>query len=72
MVEGKPRLNMDCPIVHDHMCSAYLGLVQVFLETKQYDLAKRTEDNAVQTYHCHPEPFQQLISSPTTSVSSQP
>lgn len=64
MVEGQPHFNMNCPIVHDHMCSAYQGLVQVFLETKQYDLAKRTEDNAVQTYHCHRRAFPTIDSKP--------
>jgi hypothetical protein len=66
MAEGQPRFNINCPIVHDHMCLAYEGLVQVFLETRQYDVAKRTEDTAVQTYHCHRRAF------PTTSLSLQP
>jgi tetratricopeptide (TPR) repeat protein len=72
MMQGQPRLNVDCPIVHNHMCTAYLGLVQVFLEAKQYDFAKRTMQNALQTYHCPPEPFQQLVSNQTSTVSSKP
>ena len=72
MTQGQPHLNADCSIVHNHMCAAYLGLVQVFFETKQYDLARRTRQNALQTYHCPPESSQQLISNQTNTVSSKP
>jgi tetratricopeptide (TPR) repeat protein len=71
MTQGQPRLNSDCAIVHNHICSAYYGLVQVFLETKQYDMAKQTKQNALQGYHCPPEPFQQLLPDQPTTVSSK-
>ena len=64
MLQGQPRLNVDCPIVHNHICTAYFGLVQVLLETKQYDLAKRTEANALRTYHCHRPAFPTIDSKP--------
>ncbi len=72
MTQGVPRLNSDCAIVHNHICSAYYGLVQVFLETKQFDLAKQTKQNALNGYHCPPEPFQKLIPDQPTTVSSIP
>jgi tetratricopeptide (TPR) repeat protein len=71
MSQGQPRLNSDCAIVHNHICSAYYGLVQVFLETKQYDTAKQTKQNALQGYHCPPESFQQLLPDQPTTVSSK-
>jgi len=72
MTQGQPRLNSDCVIVHKHICSAYYGLIQVFLETKQYDMAKQTKQNALQGYHCPPESFQQLIPEQPTTVSAKP
>jgi len=72
MDSGQPRLNLDCAIVHNHICSAYYGLVQVFLETKQPDLARQTKQNALQNYHCPSEPFQQLLPEQATKVSSKP
>jgi protein O-mannosyl-transferase len=75
MNPGQPRLNLDCAIVRNHICSAYYGLVQVFLETKQYELAKQTKQNAIQNYHCTPDIFQQLLPDPAikaTTVSTQP
>ncbi len=72
MNQGVPRLNSDCAIVHNHICSAYYGLIQVFLETKQFDLAKQTEQNALNGYHCPPEPFRKLFPEKPTTVSSIP
>jgi len=69
---GQPRLNLDCAIVRNQICSAYYGLVQVFLETKEYDLARQTKQNALQNYHCPLAPFQQLLPEQTTTVSSNP
>ena len=64
MVEGHPRLNVDCPLVQHHICTAYQGLVQVFFESKEYDLARRTEDTSVQTYHCQRRPLPTTDSRP--------
>jgi tetratricopeptide (TPR) repeat protein len=71
MTQGQPRLNSDCALVHNHICSAYYGLIQVFLETKQYDMARQTRQNALQDYHCPPEAFQQLLPEQPTTVSSK-
>src|SRR5262249_53238736 len=70
--QGPPRLNSDCAIVHSHICSAYYGLVQVFLETKSFDLAKQTKQNALQNYHCPPEPFQQLMPDQPVTLNLKP
>jgi len=72
MNPGQPRLNLDCAIVRNHICSAYYGLVQVFLEAKQYELAKQTKQNAIQNYHCTPDIFQQLLPDAATTASVKP
>jgi protein O-mannosyl-transferase len=72
MDKGQPRLNSDCAFVHNHICTAYNGLVQVFLETKQYDLARQAKHTVLSTYHCSPEPFDQLIPDQPSTVSLKP
>jgi protein O-mannosyl-transferase len=72
MNSGQPRLNLDCTIVHDHICSAYYGLVQVFVEAKQYDMAKQTKLNALNSYHCPPDAFEKLLPEHPTTASSKP
>jgi tetratricopeptide (TPR) repeat protein len=69
--QGQPRLNADCALVRNNICAAYLGLTQVFLETKQYPLAVQTKQNALQNYHCPPEPFNQLIPDRPITTSSK-
>jgi tetratricopeptide (TPR) repeat protein len=66
--QSAPRLNANCTIVRKHICLAYYGLVQAFVETKQYALAQSTRQNALTAYNCAPEPFNQFaipVSSPT-------
>jgi tetratricopeptide (TPR) repeat protein len=73
--QGEPRLNLDCPIVRNQICSAYYGLMQVFLQTKDMDLHRRAaeaEQNALHNYHCPPDAFQKLLpSQPVTASSTQ-
>jgi protein O-mannosyl-transferase len=71
MDKDKPRLNSECALIHNHVCSAYYGLIQVFFEAKQYDLVKQTKQNALKTYHCPPEAFGQIPDQPPT-VSLKP
>lgn len=69
--QGQPRLNADCALVRDNICTAYYGLTQVFIETRQYALAVQTKQNALQNYHCSPEPFNKLIPDAPTTTSLQ-
>jgi len=59
--QTQPRLNADSALVRNHLCAAYLGLVQVFMETKQYELAQTTSQNALRAYNCQRAPFDQLL-----------
>jgi len=59
--QGQPRLNVDCQLVANHMCAAYLGLVQVFVNAKQMQLAQETKKNALQNYRCNPQSFDELL-----------
>ncbi len=72
MSQGQPRLNSDCPIVHNHICTAYSGLVQVFFEAKLFDLVKQTRQTALQNYHCPPELFREPVPNQPSTVSSTP
>ncbi len=75
MNQGEPRLNQDCAVVHNHICSAYYGLIQVFLETNDRDLHQKAidaEQNAVRNYHCPPDAFKKLLPDRPTTVSLTP
>ncbi|HUJ10772.1 MAG TPA: DUF1736 domain-containing protein [Verrucomicrobiae bacterium] len=61
------RLNADCAIVHNHLCSAASGLVQIFVQAKQFDLARQMQHAALQNYHCPAGLFQNLIPNQTTT-----
>jgi len=61
--QSQPRLNADSALVRNHLCAAYLDLVQVFVAAKQYELAQTTRDNALKTYNCPPAAFDQAIAS---------
>ncbi|MGD0652299.1 MAG: DUF1736 domain-containing protein [Verrucomicrobiia bacterium] len=63
------KLNADCPLVHNHICSAYSGLVQVFLDAKQVALAQQSKQVALKTYNCAAEQFQKLLPDSTTTTS---
>ncbi len=73
LAPAQPRLNADCALVRRHICAAYYGLVQVFLETKQLELARQTKNSALTAYGCQPEAFQQLLPDSTpASVTPKP
>ena len=75
MNQGEPRLNQDCAVVHNHICSAYYGLIQVFLETNDRDLHQKAidaEQNAVRNYHCSPDAFKKLLPDRPSTVSLTP
>jgi tetratricopeptide (TPR) repeat protein len=59
--QGQPRLNADSTLVRNHLCAAYLGLVQTFVESKQYELAQTTRQNALNAYKCPTGPFDQAV-----------
>ena len=72
MNQGEPRLNLDCTIVRNHICSAYYGLIQVFLETKDREMHRKAvdaEQNAVQNYRCPPDAFKKLFPDQPTTLS---
>ena len=55
------QLNRSCPLVHDHICAAYYGLAQAFLDARNFDLARQAKQRAIQKNHCSPEPFAKLM-----------
>ena len=61
-------LNRDCALVHNHICAAYAGLVQVFVETRQWKNAHDTKNSALSVYACPREIFDQLLPEPTKAA----
>jgi hypothetical protein len=53
--------------VRTNICTAYVGLVQVFLDTTQPALAEQTKQNALKNYSCPPESFNRLEPDTTTT-----
>ena len=67
-----PRLNADCPIVHKDICTAYYGLVEVFVDAKQWSLAQQTRSTALKNYSCPPESFNKLLATaPAVATANQ-
>lgn len=69
--QNQPRLNAQCPLVHNHICVAYAGLAQVFIETRNPTVAQQTIENAIKNYACPPETFQ-VASAPATAPTPAP
>jgi tetratricopeptide (TPR) repeat protein len=73
--QGDTRLNLDCAFVRSQICSAYYGLMQVFMDSKDMGLHQRAveaEQTAVQNYHCPAEAFKKLFPDQPLSMSSNP
>lgn len=51
-VEGKPRLDMTCPLVREHVCLAYQSLVLLYVEIKQDRIADNLKTTAVRDLGC--------------------
>ena len=70
--QTQPKLNADCALVRNHICTAYYGLIEVFLNAKQWALAQQTKDNALKNYSCPPEPFEKLLATiPVTAKAAK-
>jgi tetratricopeptide (TPR) repeat protein len=60
-VEGKPRLDMACPLVREHVCLAYQSLVLLSLDIKQDRMADNFKTTAVRELGCPAGPFQKIL-----------
>jgi hypothetical protein len=60
-VNGEPRVNWTCPLVHEHVCMAYQSLVRLCIEIKQDHAAYQLKVNAVTNMGCPVEPFNQIL-----------
>lgn len=64
---AQAKLDISCPIVKQHMCTAHLGLVEVLVAAKQFEFAAQTKQSAIQMYQCPRGQFDQLIPDTTSS-----
>jgi len=63
-----PKLNADCQLVRNHICTAYAGLVQVFAEARQWSVARQTRDNAMKSYKCAQDLFEKSLPEPIATA----
>lgn len=56
--QSQPSINVDCPMVHGHLCAAYQGIAQALWEAREPVLAEQYKQAAVNTYRCAPDQFE--------------
>jgi hypothetical protein len=54
---GSLKLNLDCPLVRAHVCSAYEGLVRVLGETGRSGEGEQYRQTAISDYACKAATF---------------
>jgi tetratricopeptide (TPR) repeat protein len=54
---GSVSLNLNCPLVHGHVCEAFHNVVQLFLQMSDRAAAARARSSAISELGCPPEPF---------------
>jgi hypothetical protein len=60
-VESELRLDLNCPLVREHVCLAYESLVLLSLNIKQDRMADNFKTTAVRELGCPAEPFQKIL-----------
>ena len=60
-VEGKPRLDMTCPLVREQVCLAYESLVLLSVNIKQHRTADNMKKTAVKDLGCPVGPFRKIL-----------
>ena len=60
-VEGKPRLDMACPLVREHLCLAYQSLALLSVDIKQDRTADELKTTAVRNLGCPADSFQRIL-----------
>jgi hypothetical protein len=59
--EGKPRLDMTCPLVREHVFLAYHSLALLSVEIKRDRTADQLKTTAVRDLGCPAGPFQKIL-----------
>jgi hypothetical protein len=59
--DGQSQLDFQCPIVHDHLCRAFLGLAETFVAAKQSSVSMQSAETAITQHGCASEPFQRFV-----------
>lgn len=55
------ELDGTCPIVRTHFCDAYVELMELSIQQKQWYLGRRVGEAAIKTGDCDPAPFEKLL-----------
>jgi hypothetical protein len=55
MIQGNTALNQECPLVHQHLCAASKGTIELRKATHREDLAETMRRTALEQFHCKPD-----------------
>ncbi len=55
------ELDGTCPIVRTHFCDAYVELIELSIQQRQWYLGRRVGEAAIKTGDCDPAPFEKLL-----------
>jgi predicted Zn-dependent protease len=61
MRDGRAALDGKCPLVKTHLCAAYVELMELSIEAKEWYLGRRVGEAAIKTGDCDAAPFEKLL-----------
>jgi len=61
MHDGRAELDGKCPLVRTHLCDAYVELMELSIEAKEWYLGRRIGEAAIKTGDCDAAPFEKLL-----------
>jgi tetratricopeptide (TPR) repeat protein len=59
--DDRTELDGTCPLVRTHLCAAYEELIELSIDTRQWNLGRRVGEAAIKTGDCDPAPFERLL-----------
>jgi tetratricopeptide (TPR) repeat protein len=59
--DGRAELDGKCPLVRTHLCDAYVELMELSIEAKEWYLGRRIGEAAIKTGDCDAAPFERLL-----------
>ena len=59
--DGRAALDGKCPLVRTHLCDAYVELMELSIEAREWYLGQRVGEAAIKTGECDAAPFEKLL-----------
>jgi hypothetical protein len=60
-VNARAEVDGSCPLVKRHLCAAYVELMELSIEAREWHLGRRVGEAAIQTGDCDAAPFESLL-----------